>query len=54
MQKIDERDSKGGLRYELPAAALPHDGIYSLQAFLSGLGKNKKPVKSASRIVKYK
>ncbi len=41
------------LRFELPASALPRDGEYELQAFISGTARNKKTLKGKTHIVRY-
>ena len=47
--RVDEK----GVRFEFPASNLPHDGEYELQAFLTGVTKQKKPIKTQSKIVHY-
>ena len=39
--------------YELKADSLPNDGLYEVQAILTGTGKNKKTETYSSQKVKY-
>lgn len=48
-----EQSEENSMRYEIPAAILPEDGTFLLEASLNALDKKKKPVFDKSQILKY-